>query len=278
MDIQQGLNETLKSYQKWYNDILLTIPEVKDKVAYMVFYRGLTYAKLKKALVLETPLSKDELTTRVRQYVELEGLKNKERKPKDLVIPLGKEGDQNSQGKHQYGENERADCLSRIATTYYNLVGKLPEAQGGAEFTIVAVDYFSKWGEATRLQFLWKNILTRFGIPNILVSDNEPKFEGQVLADYCENFGIERRFAPVYYPQANGQVEVMNRIIFKGIKKNILQSGKGGGSWIEELPTVLWPLRSMPNQATGEAPFSLVYVPEAVLPAKHASKLFTYYV
>ncbi|GAA0154240.1 hypothetical protein LIER_37832 [Lithospermum erythrorhizon] len=36
----------------------------------------------------------------------------------------------------------------------------------------------------------------------------------------------------------------------------------------KELPTVLWSLRSTPNQATGEAPFSLVYGTGAVLPAE----------
>ncbi|GAA0173109.1 hypothetical protein LIER_26794 [Lithospermum erythrorhizon] len=59
MDIQQGPNETLKGYHKRYNDILLTILEVNNKVAYMAFYRGLAFGKLKKALVLEYPLSKD---------------------------------------------------------------------------------------------------------------------------------------------------------------------------------------------------------------------------
>ncbi|GAA0162911.1 hypothetical protein LIER_39497 [Lithospermum erythrorhizon] len=81
-----------------------------------------------------------------------------------------------------------------------DLVGKLPKAKGGAEFAILAVDYFSKWVEAAPLkktksedviQFLWKNILTRFGIPKILVLDNGPQFEGQVLADFCEKYGIE---------------------------------------------------------------------------------------
>ncbi|GAA0166191.1 hypothetical protein LIER_21405 [Lithospermum erythrorhizon] len=92
MDIQQRPNETLKGYHKQYNDILLTIPEVNNKVAYMAFYRGLSYGKLKKALVLETPLSKDELTALVRQYVELEGLKNKESRPRDLRDTLRKRG------------------------------------------------------------------------------------------------------------------------------------------------------------------------------------------
>ncbi|GAA0155523.1 hypothetical protein LIER_13232 [Lithospermum erythrorhizon] len=84
MDIEQGATESLKSYQKWYSDILLNIPEVNNKVAYMAFYRGLRYGKLKKTLVLKTSLSKDQLTARVKQYVELEELKSKENKEKDL--------------------------------------------------------------------------------------------------------------------------------------------------------------------------------------------------
>ncbi|GAA0185486.1 hypothetical protein LIER_32774 [Lithospermum erythrorhizon] len=84
MDIEQGPNESLKNYHKRYNDILLNIHEVNNKVAYMAFYRGLRYGKLKKALVLETSLSKDQLTKRVKQYVELEELKSKESKDNDL--------------------------------------------------------------------------------------------------------------------------------------------------------------------------------------------------
>ncbi|GAA0158188.1 hypothetical protein LIER_38599 [Lithospermum erythrorhizon] len=64
MDIHQGTNESLRSYHKRYNDILLTIPEVNNKIGYMTFYRGLMYGKLKKALILKKTLSKDELTAR----------------------------------------------------------------------------------------------------------------------------------------------------------------------------------------------------------------------
>ncbi|GAA0163235.1 hypothetical protein LIER_19148 [Lithospermum erythrorhizon] len=42
------------------------------------------YGKLKKELVLETALSKDQLTTRVKQYVELEELKTMEGQGRDL--------------------------------------------------------------------------------------------------------------------------------------------------------------------------------------------------
>ena len=39
------------------------------------------------------------------------------------------------------------------------------------------------------------------------------------------------------------------------------------GCWIEELPSVLWSLRTTPNRATGHTPFFLVYGVEAILPA-----------
>jgi hypothetical protein len=38
--------------------------------------------------------------------------------------------------------------------------------------------------------------------------------------------------------------------------------------WIEELPIVLWAVRTTANRATSETPFFFVYRAEAVLPPK----------
>ncbi|GAA0184389.1 hypothetical protein LIER_31677 [Lithospermum erythrorhizon] len=74
------------------------------------------------------------------------------------------------------------------------LMGKLPKAKGILKYVVVAVDYFSKWVEAAPLKktcsdsivrFLWKNIITRFGVPRILVSDNGTEFESEELAKFC---------------------------------------------------------------------------------------------
>ncbi|GAA0139986.1 hypothetical protein LIER_35173 [Lithospermum erythrorhizon] len=43
MDIQQGKNESLRDYHSRYNNLLLNIHMVDDKVAYMVFFKGLCY-------------------------------------------------------------------------------------------------------------------------------------------------------------------------------------------------------------------------------------------
>ncbi|GAA0156634.1 hypothetical protein LIER_14083 [Lithospermum erythrorhizon] len=84
MDIKLSTNESLNSYHKRYNDLLLNIPAIDDKVAYMAFFNGLAYGKLKKALLLKTPLSKDALIKEVKQHIELEELKKKATEATDL--------------------------------------------------------------------------------------------------------------------------------------------------------------------------------------------------
>ncbi|GAA0145993.1 hypothetical protein LIER_06046 [Lithospermum erythrorhizon] len=55
MDLQQFPHESLRDFHERYKAILNNIPRIDDKIAYMAFYCGLNYGKLKKALVLETP-------------------------------------------------------------------------------------------------------------------------------------------------------------------------------------------------------------------------------
>jgi hypothetical protein len=43
---------------------------------------------------------------------------------------------------------------------------------------------------------------------------------------------------------------------------------KAKSAWVDELPSVLWSLRTTPNAATQETPFFLVHGAEAVLPVE----------
>ena len=57
-------------------------------------------------------------------------------------------------------------------------MGPLPQGKSQVKFLLVAIDYFMKWVEAkalptitkTKIQnFVWKNIVCRFGIPRTIV-------------------------------------------------------------------------------------------------------------
>jgi hypothetical protein len=71
----------------------------------------------------------------------------------------------------------------------------------------------------------------------------------------------------VAHPQSNGQVEKANGLILAGIKPRLVEPlERSAGCWVEELPLVLWSLRTTPNRYVSFTPFFLVYGAEAVLP------------
>ena len=116
-----------------------------------------------------------------------------------------------------------------------DILGPFPRAASNRRFILVAVDYFTKWVEAEALanirdvdvkKFIWKNIVTRFGVPNTLISDNGLQFDSRAFRDFCRDLGIMNKYSTPTYPQSNGQAEAVNKTILKGLKRR-LDSAKG---------------------------------------------------
>ena len=109
-------------------------------------------------------------------------------------------------------------------------------------------------------KFLWKNIVTRFGIPHTLISDNGLQFDSKSFRRYCCELGITNRYSTPAYPQGNGQAEAVNKVIVSGLKKRLDNAKR---RWVEEIPHVLWVYRTTPQRSTGETLFSMSYGAEA---------------
>ena len=112
-------------------------------------------------------------------------------------------------------------------------------------------------------RFIWKNIVTRFGTLRTLVLDNGLQFDSKAFRQYCSDLGIKNRYSTPAYPQGNGQVKAVNKVIVSGLKKR-LDDAKG--KWVEELPHVLWTYRTTPRRSIGETPFSMTYGAKVVIP------------
>jgi hypothetical protein len=162
------------------------------------------------------------------------------------------------------------------------MVGKLYKSwSGGHVYMLVAVDKFTKWVEVApvttqdftaAINFI-KSIVFRFGVPHNIITDNGTNFTSKEFKSYCASMGIKLQFASVAHPKTNGQVEKANGIICNRIKKRLLAPlEKAKHAWVDELPSVLWSLRTTPNAATQETPFFLVHGVEAVLPVEITHK------
>ena len=74
---------------------------------------------------------------------------------------------------------------------------------------MVDIDYFTMWVETKPLanirdvdakRFVWKNIVTRFGIPYTLILDNGLQFDSKAFRRYCCELGITNRYSTIAYP------------------------------------------------------------------------------
>jgi hypothetical protein len=169
------------------------------------------------------------------------------------------------------------------------MVGKLHKSwPGGHVYMLVAVDKFTKWVEAApvttqdstaAINFI-RSIIFRFGAPHNIIIDNGTNFTSKEIKNYCESMGIKLKFASVAHQKTNEQVKKANGLICNGIKKRLLAPlEKAKHAWVDELPSVLWSLRTTPNAATQETPFSLVHGAEDVLPVEithEAPRIVTY--
>ena len=97
----------------------------------------------------------------------------------------------------------------------------------GATFLLV-VDYFSSYVETTKLASTTssvvitalKSIFARFGVPEIVVSDNGPQFVSKKMKEFSELYRFQHTTSSPHYPQSNGQakraVQTVKRLLSSG--------------------------------------------------------------
>jgi transposase InsO family protein len=111
------------------------------------------------------------------------------------------------------------------------------------------------------------NIIHLFGVPNSIITDNGSQFTSRKFLEFCDKYHIRVNWAAVAHPQTNGQVERANDMILQGLKPRIFDRlNKSGRKWLQELPSVIWILRTSTSRAMGFTPFFLVYDTEVILP------------
>ncbi|GKV46606.1 hypothetical protein SLEP1_g53580 [Rubroshorea leprosula] len=146
-----------------------------------------------------------------------------------------------------------------------------PKASNGHQFILVAIDYFTKWVEATSYasvtkkvvtSFIKREIICRYGQPKAIITDNASNLNNDMMTALCKQFKIKHFNSSPYRPKMNGAVEAAN----KNIKKILAKMAVTYKDWHEMLPYALHAYRTSVCTSTGATPYSLVYGMEAVLP------------
>jgi transposase InsO family protein len=92
----------------------------------------------------------------------------------------------------------------------------------GARYILTATEYLTRWVEArafkdcsadTDVQFIFEDIITRFGCPKILMSDQGTHFINKTIEALTQEFEVHNQKSTPYHPQENGTVKAFNKIL-----------------------------------------------------------------
>ena len=165
----------------------------------------------------EAHMGADKMKELARRYVWWSSLNSDiEREARSCII-CAEHGRQPPRTYHPWEPAERP--LDRIHIDYAGPID--------GKYLLLIVDANTKWLEVfssktktsrTTLKHL-REFIARFGLPRVLVSDNDPCFASDEFNTFCRSNGITHRTSPPFHPASNGQVERYVQTVKQGLKK-----------------------------------------------------------
>ena len=146
-----------------------------------------------------------------------------------------------------------------------DVIGPLPVGTNRSTLILSVIDHRTRWAEAYPLrrqttqeiaQQLVNRWITRYGIPERILTDQGQPFVSKLMNEICDMMGIKHKTTTAYHPEANGICERFNQTI----KRMLSMQEKG---WYEMLPFVTFAYNTSIHNVTGYTPYRMLFGREA---------------
>ena len=159
--------------------------------------------------------------------------------------------------------------MERIAT---DILGELPITESGNKYILVVSDYYTKWVESfpmpnmeasTVAEIIVKEVVTRFGVPNSIHSDQGAQFESELFQEMCALLQINKTRSTPYHPQSDGMGERFNATLASMLTA---YANDNHSNWDTSIPFVMMAYRCAEHETTDVSPNRLMLGREVSTP------------
>ena len=112
-------------------------------------------------------------------------------------------------------------------------------------------------------KILVEEIVTRYGVPIYIHSDQGSQFESALFQEMCRLLGIRKTRTTPYHPKSDGMVERFNRTLVTMLSGYV---NEHQSDWDVYIPYVMMAYRSARQETTGYTPNKLMFGRETATP------------
>ncbi|CAF4928662.1 unnamed protein product, partial [Rotaria socialis] len=115
----------------------------------------------------------------------------------------------------------------------------------------------------TAVKFLKEDIISKFGTPKCILTDNGTHFTSSMMNELIKQIGSTHLYSTPYHHQTNGQVERYNSTVDSKISalSNLRKT-----DWDDQLPFVTFNYNTSIHSSTKQIPFEMMYGRTPILP------------
>ncbi|XP_069185915.1 uncharacterized protein [Procambarus clarkii] len=145
-----------------------------------------------------------------------------------------------------------------------DIVGPLPPSTSGVQYLLTILDRVSRYPEAIPLKTITAKVLvkhlfwfvSRYGLPKTIQTDQGSNFMSRLFRQQIADLGIQQITSSAYHPESQGALERFHQTL-KGMIRKFCYDRQS--KWVEDLPYLLFAVRSVPNESLGISPFEMIY-------------------
>uniref|UniRef100_A0A1I7RZG3 RNA-directed DNA polymerase n=1 Tax=Bursaphelenchus xylophilus TaxID=6326 RepID=A0A1I7RZG3_BURXY len=164
---------------------------------------------------------------------------------------------------------------------HIDIKGPLPQTENGNRYILVSIDAHTKYvmvspmpnqETKTVINAFMESVITKFGIMELLYSDNGSQFTDQLFVQLGKHYGFKHQYSPVNTPHLNGQVERVNRTLAVMLKT---AAEDYSTHWDLHLSKMVFVYNTSPHATTKETPFFLMHGFDPLLPSDLLLRTFS---